>query len=262
LSGAKLAPVIAPAGRRAETRQRRGDMAIGGVGNAAFDIGHRRERRVHQHDAGRDGGIEMIVDLGRVEARDGNGREEKRQQMARVSASSLRTSAPPAISARMASRPVPADGSSTRSAGVMAAAWAATRPSGIGVENCWKVWLSSERRVCVGSRLAIFDSAESRAAGDPALRKSAFRICGGTGRSPPRRRHRPSSSPRRRWRRGAEGGLHRRAQGGGVDALAAFEMGQQQAGGREDGGGGFGIGAERKRRGGGRRRRMRKSWSW
>ena len=46
-------------------------------------------------------------------------------------------------------------------------------PSGIGVENCWKVWLSAERRVCVGSRLAIFDSAERRAAGDPALRKSA-----------------------------------------------------------------------------------------
>jgi hypothetical protein len=52
----------------------------------------------------------------------------------------------------------------------------------------------------------------------------------------------------------AEGGLHRHTQGSGVDALAAFEMGQQQTGGREDGAGGFGIGAERKRRGGGRRR--------
>jgi hypothetical protein len=77
--GRKLAPVIAPVFRR-QTRQRRGDMAICGVGYAAFDIGHCGERRVHQHDAGRDGGIEMIVDLGRVETGDGNGREEKRQQ--------------------------------------------------------------------------------------------------------------------------------------------------------------------------------------
>ena len=53
---------------------------------------------------------------------------------------------------------------------------------------------------------------------------------------------------------GAEGGFHRRSQGGGVNALAAFEMRQELAGGREDGGGGFGIGAERKRRGGDRRR--------
>jgi len=55
-------------------------MAICGVGYAAFDIGHCGEGRVHQNDAGRDGGIKMIVDLGRVEAGDGNGREEKRQQ--------------------------------------------------------------------------------------------------------------------------------------------------------------------------------------
>ena len=75
-----------------------------------------RERRVHQHDAGRDGGIEMIVDLRRVEAGDGNGRKEEDSRLA-VSASSLRTSAPPAVSARMASRPVPAEGSSTRSPG-------------------------------------------------------------------------------------------------------------------------------------------------
>jgi hypothetical protein len=63
-----------------QTRQRRGDMAVSGVGHAALDIGHDREGRVHQHDAGRDGGIEMIVDLRRVETGDGNGREEKRQQ--------------------------------------------------------------------------------------------------------------------------------------------------------------------------------------
>jgi hypothetical protein len=148
-------------------------MAICGVGYAAFDIGHCRERRVHQHDAGRDGGIEMIVDLGRVEAGDGNGREEKRQQAGagvgqlvedERAAGDLGEDGEQAGAGRRLQHPV---------GRVIAAAWAATRPSGIGVENCWKVWLSAERRVCVGRRLAIFDSAERRAAGDPALRKSA-----------------------------------------------------------------------------------------
>src|SRR5579872_2898814 len=74
----------------------------------------------------------------------------------------------------MASSPVPAEGSSTRSAGVMAAAVHAARPSGTGVENCWSAWLSSERRVWVGRRPAIFASIGSAAAGEPDLRRSAF----------------------------------------------------------------------------------------
>jgi hypothetical protein len=79
----------------------------------------------------------MIVDLGGVEARDGRGRKREASRSARVSASSLRRACA-AISARMASSPVPADGSSTMSAGVIAAAVSAARPSGIGVENCWR----------------------------------------------------------------------------------------------------------------------------
>jgi hypothetical protein len=63
-----------------ETRERRGDVAIGGVGHMAGDVGHRREGRVHQHD-GRDRcGIKVIVDLGGIEARDGNGRKEGGKQ--------------------------------------------------------------------------------------------------------------------------------------------------------------------------------------
>jgi xanthine/uracil permease len=42
----------------------------------------------------------------------------------------------PASSARMARRPVPADGSRTTSAGVIAAATLATYANPIGVENC------------------------------------------------------------------------------------------------------------------------------
>ena len=55
-----------------------------------------------------------------------------------------------ASSAKIASKPVPAEGSSTRSADVSVAASAATKPSANGVENCWKCSDSSERLVCDG----------------------------------------------------------------------------------------------------------------
>ena len=78
LSGRKLAPVMAtsrpPSGSRARAeamcRKRR-------VRHAAIDVGDRREWRVHQHDARRDAGVEMIVDMRGVEARDGDARKEK-----------------------------------------------------------------------------------------------------------------------------------------------------------------------------------------
>ena len=73
----------------------------------------------------------------------------------------------------MASNPVPAEGSSTRSAGVIAAAALAARPSAIGVENCWSAWLSSERRVWVGRSPAILASIGSKAAGDAARARMA-----------------------------------------------------------------------------------------
>mgnify|MGYP002134568258 CR=1 FL=1 len=59
-------------------------------------------------------------------------------------------------------------------AGVIAAAVSAATPRGSGVENCWKACVSSERRVCVGNRLAILASIGRLAAGDPDLRKTAF----------------------------------------------------------------------------------------
>ena len=56
-------------------------MPIGGISHAAGDMGHGRERRVHDDDGGRVGRREMIVDLGRVETRDGDGREESGEQI-------------------------------------------------------------------------------------------------------------------------------------------------------------------------------------
>jgi antirestriction protein ArdC len=90
-----------------------------------------------------------------------------------LSANSLRMREAPAISARMASRPVPADGSSTTSAGVIAAATLATNASPMGVENCWRDSLSSDRRVCVRRRLVILVSIGSMAVGDVALARMA-----------------------------------------------------------------------------------------
>lgn len=63
-----------------EARKRRGDMAEGGVDHPALDIGHDGERRVHQHDGWQNAGVEMIVDLRRVEAGDRQGRKEKRKK--------------------------------------------------------------------------------------------------------------------------------------------------------------------------------------
>ena len=51
-------------------------MAQRGVGHAAIDIGERGERRIHQHDARRHSGVEMIVDLRRVEFCHGDARKE------------------------------------------------------------------------------------------------------------------------------------------------------------------------------------------
>ena len=135
----------------------------------------------------------------------------------------------------MARRPVPADGSSTTSAGVIAAARGAARPSGIGVENCWSASLSSERRVWVGRRLAIFASMRQRGgrrAGLAEERLAVFaqeqdgrRFAGVVGRFP---------VPSARGVGGAEGRLHGGAQDAGIDRPAAFEMGEKELGRRED----------------------------
>ena len=58
-------------------------------------------------------------------------------------------------------------------AGVIAAATLATYANPIGVENCCRDWLSSDRRVWVGRRLAILISIHSMAAGDVALTRMA-----------------------------------------------------------------------------------------
>ncbi len=55
-------------------------MAIGCIRHAAGDVCHGREWRVHQHDGGDGSRREMIVDLGGVEARDGDSRKQRSEQ--------------------------------------------------------------------------------------------------------------------------------------------------------------------------------------
>ncbi len=64
-----------------ETGQRRGDMTIRSIRHPSLDIGHDRERRIHQHQR-RHGVLgQMIVDLGGVEPGDGIGRKEGREKI-------------------------------------------------------------------------------------------------------------------------------------------------------------------------------------
>ena len=63
-----------PTGSKA--RERGGDMPEGGVLNFAGDIRHRGKRWVHQDDRWHDPGIEVVVNLRRIEAGDGKSREE------------------------------------------------------------------------------------------------------------------------------------------------------------------------------------------
>ena len=176
LSGERLAPVMAT--RRppsASARQRGRDMAERRVGDAAVDMGERPRmagssaRRSAARPASR--WSSMCAASKRVTATPGNRRSSR---PARVSASSFRT--------RRRAGELGEDGEQARcrpkararrSAGVIAAAVLATKPSAIGVENCWSAWLSSERRVCDGSSAATLASMASSAAGDPARARMA-----------------------------------------------------------------------------------------
>ena len=185
-----------------ETRERRSDVAIGGVGHAAGDVRHRREGRVHQHDARNGGRIEMIVDLRGVEARDGDGRKEGGEQRRpglgqfvqhERAAGDLGQDGEEAGSGRRLQHAVrrPDGGCGQGREAERASAWRiAGRPRSRRSGGCG----SGEGRRSWSRRKA--GKPESRLCG-----KAPFRICAGRGRSRPRRRHRPSSSPRRRRRR-------------------------------------------------------------
>ena len=95
---------------------------------------------------GMSGAMDLVAGVGRVvvvmdhcaasKRVTGRPGKRRRRRSARVSASSFSARLLPAISARIARSPVPAEGSRTRSRGVICAAARAARPIGSGVENC------------------------------------------------------------------------------------------------------------------------------
>jgi len=56
-------------------------VPIGGVGDATVDVRPRREGWVHEYDARPQLRLEVVVDVGRVEAGHGSGREEGGEQV-------------------------------------------------------------------------------------------------------------------------------------------------------------------------------------
>ena len=156
-------------------------------------------------------------------------RNRRPSSPARVSAISFRASRALASSAKIASNPVPADGSSTTSAGVSAAASAATKPSANGVENCWKCSDSSERRVCDASRSGEAGQhlehrrgrarARAHRAAEFAQEQDLGRFERLVGVLP---------HPRPFGIGAAEGGLHRRAQSAAVEGTALPQQLREQ----------------------------------
>jgi hypothetical protein len=66
---------------RGQPGKRRAQMPRRRFGRAAIDIGHSRERRVHQDDARAQPRVEMIVDLRGVKASDGAARKQQTQKI-------------------------------------------------------------------------------------------------------------------------------------------------------------------------------------
>ena len=108
-------------------------MSHRGLGEPPLDMRRGREGRVHENDARPDRGIETVVDLLGVVAGDRSVAEQTAEEPGACIGDLVKGKL---RSAKIARSPVPAEGSITMSAGVSAAAWAATKPSVIGVENC------------------------------------------------------------------------------------------------------------------------------
>ena len=64
-----------------QARERRAQMPRCRLGAAGIDIGHRRERRVHQDHARAQPCVQMIVDLGCVKARDRPARKQATEEI-------------------------------------------------------------------------------------------------------------------------------------------------------------------------------------
>ena len=252
MSGAKLAPVIAtrrpPSGSRGERRR---DMPQGRVRHAAIDMRDRRERRVHQHDARHDAGVEMIVDMRGVEPRDGDAGEESVENAGAGVGEFVEDE-----------RRAGELGEDREQAGAGGRLQHDVGRRDRG-RDAGRIAQRDRRRELL-KRLALFGAARvgRKKRRRPSRASAAWRPAMPALR--PQRRAELAQEQDRRRLAGvvsrlpgpgavgvgcAEGGFHRGAQHRRVDALAAFEMGKEKPRGRGDGGSRIGSndGAARRR---------------
>lgn len=238
-----------------KARERRGDMAERGFGHAALDIRQHGKWRIHEHDGRNHGRIEMIVDLGRVEAGDGQGRKEGREQ-------------PGAHLGQLVEDERAAGdlGQNGEEAGPGRGFEHTVGRGDRGGGHCRQAKRDRGRELLEGLRFLGAAGMRRQQQGDSGQQRQA--VGRGAGLTQQRLSVFADEQHRRRLARlvcgfpvpcagrvgGAEGGLHRGAQRDCIDALAAFEMGKQQGRSVEDAGGDIGFGSERERRGGGCRR--------
>ena len=216
--------------------QRRGDMAIAGVGHPAGDIRHCREWWVHQHHARDRRTIQMIVDLGGVEAGDVNGRKEGGEQVGA------------GLGQFVEQERTAGDFGEDREqagAGRRLQHDVARRDAGGGdggeAERGRRGKLLERLALLGAARMRRQETGDPGEGGKPCRRRRGFaekrlsvfaqeqngrRLAGVIGCLPVPGAGRIGS---------VEGRFHRGAQHGSVDALAAFEMGKQEIGGGKNG---------------------------
>src|SRR6266481_1787900 len=90
---------------------------------------------IHQHHGRHDAGIEVVVDVRGVKPSRGDGGKKLREDAGTALGKFVENERGSGEFSEDG-KPVPADGSRTTSAGVIAAAILATNASPIGVENC------------------------------------------------------------------------------------------------------------------------------
>ena len=174
LSGATLAPVMATQMSALGKAGQSGiDVPQCRLSHLAIDMNRGRERRVHQHDARYDAGIQVVVDVRGVEP----GRGDRGKKVAKDAGTALCKFVENERGAGEFSKDGKKAGAGRRFQNDVGGVDRGSDAGDVCQSNrrgeLLEGLLSSDRRVCVGRRLAILSSIGSMAAGDAALARMA-----------------------------------------------------------------------------------------
>ena len=236
-----------------EAGQGRADMAQGRVLHRAVDVQGGRERRVHQHDGRRHGGVQVVVDVRGVVAGDGNILEQLGEQRRaalgqlierQLGARLLGVNSQQARAGRRLEHEIArpqrrrngGDEGEPRRGAELLQRLAGFGAAGVGREKRRDLLDHREPR---GRRSGFAENRRSVFALEQHLRRLAS-VAGGL------------PVPGAFGVGTAEGALHHCTQGARIDGAAAFEVGEQGARGGEDRLGGRGKAGSHRKRGGGR----------